>query len=137
MENPQKADFYQLEAGYEFPPASYQLDSLLVAIYLETVEDTNDLYRETNVIPPMAVAARAMAALSDSISFPAGAIHVSQELEFSDFVRTADTFTSRARVSRKQDRGKLHIVTIEIHVFNQKQNLVLSGKTSFILPESA
>lgn len=134
MSEEQKVEYSQLEAGYEFPPSSYKLDSSMVAMYLKAVEDTSSLYQDTELVPPMTVAAYAMAALSESISLPSGTIHVSQELEFIDTVSIKDTITSYAKVSRKQSRGKFHLLTVELNVFNQRQKAVLAGKTSFILP---
>jgi len=134
MPKEQKVEYSQLEAGYEFPPSSYKLDSSMVAMYLKAVEDTSSLYQDTELVPPMAVAAYAMAALSESISLPSGTIHVSQELEFIDTVSIKDTITSYAKVSRKQSRGKFHLLIVELNVFNQRQKAVLAGKTSFILP---
>jgi len=134
MPKEQKVEYSQLEAGYEFPPSSYKLDSSMVAMYLKAVEDTSSLYQDTELVPPMAIAAYAIAALSESISLPSGTIHVSQELEFIDTVSINDTLISYAKVSRKQSRGKFHLLTIELNVFNQRQKAVLAGKTSFILP---
>ena len=134
MPKEQKVKYKQLEAGYEFPPSSYKLDSSMVAMYLKAVEDTSSLYQDTELVPPMAVAAYAMAALSESISLPSGTIHVSQELEFIDTVSIKDTITSYAKVSRKQSRSKFHLLIVELNVFNQRQKAVLAGKTSFILP---
>jgi len=134
MPKEQKVEYKQLEAGYEFPPSSYKLDSSMVAMYLKAVEDTSSLYQDTELVPPMAVAAYAMAALSESISLPPGTIHVSQELEFIDTVSIKDTITSYAKVSRKQSRGKFHLLIVELNVFTQRQKAVLAGKTSFILP---
>ncbi len=130
-----KLEYNQLEVGDEFPASSYQLDSAMVATYLEAVEETSNLYRDAELVPPMAIAAYAMAALSESICLPPGTIHVSQELEFTGTVSVKDTITSYARVSRKQSRGKFHLLAIELNVLNQRQKAVLAGKTSFILPE--
>ena len=135
MPKEQKVGYSQLEAGYEFPPSSYKLDSSIVATYLKAVEETSSLYQDSELVPPMAVAAYAMAALSESISLPPGTIHVSQEFEFMDAVSTKDTVTSYAKVSRRQDRGKFHLLTVYLNVFNQDQQKVLAGKTSFVLPK--
>ena len=135
MPERQKIEYEHLETGYEFHPASYRLDSGMVAAYLRAVGDTSPLYQDSEIVPPMAVAALAMAALLDSISLPGGTIHVSQEIEFIDPVSVKDTITCHARVSRKHERGKLHLMTIELNVLNQTQEAVLSGKTSFILPQ--
>jgi len=132
-----KLEYSQIEVGYEFPPASYKLDPSMVSAYLKAVEETSRLYHDTGLVPPMAIAAYAMAALSESISLPPGAIHVTQELEFIDTVSAGDTITCHARVSRKQNRGRLHLMTVDLDVFNQNQKAVLAGKVGFVLPEPA
>ena len=136
MPERQKIEYEHIETGYEFHPVSYQLDAGMIAAYLQAVGDTSPLYQDSELVPPMAVAALAMAALLESISLPGGTIHVSQEIEFIDPVSVKDTITCRARVSRKHERGKLHLMTIELNVFNQTQEAVLSGKTSFVLPQN-
>lgn len=136
MSKPQKIEYQQIEVGHDFLPVSYQLDASMAASYLKAVGETSSLYQSAKLIPPMAVAAQAMAALSDSISLPPGTIHVSQELEFIDTVNVGDTITCHAKVLRKQDRGRLHLMTVDLNIFNQNQKKVLSGKTSFVLPES-
>ena len=133
----QKVEYSQLETGYEFPPSRYKVDYSSVAAYLRAVEDSSSLYQDTELVPPMAIAAYAMAALSESISLPSGTIHASQELEFIGTVDINDTLTSYARVSRQQSRGKFHLLSINFNVFNQRQQAVLAGKTSFILPEQS
>jgi acyl dehydratase len=131
-----RVSFNQLEPGYEFPPSSFKLDSAAVSAYIRAVEDTTSLYQGAALVPPLAVAALAMTALTEGISLPPGTIHVSQEFEFSATVTTDDTVTSFASVSRKHSRGKLHLLTVSFKVLNQKQQAVLAGKTSFILPEN-
>ncbi|MFC1966446.1 MaoC family dehydratase [Chloroflexota bacterium] len=136
MSKPQKIEYQQIEVGHEFHPISYPFDTSMVATYLRAVGETSNLYQNTELIPPMAIAAHAMASLSDGIFLPPGTIHVSQELEFIDTVNVGDTITCHAKVVRKQDRGRLHLMTVGLNVFNQNQKKVLAGKTSFVLPES-
>ncbi len=131
----QKIEYDQLETGYQFPTSSYKLDNSIVATYLKAVGETSSLYQDTGLVPPMAIAAQAMSALSRNIDLTPGAIHVSQEFEFLDAVTISDTLISYARVSRKQGRGKFHLLTVNLSVFNQRQKAVLTGKTSFILSE--
>ena len=136
MPKQQRIEYSQLEPGFEFPVSSHKLDSSTVAIYLEAVGETSSLYQDTDLVPSMAIAAYAMAALSESICLPPGTIHVSQELVFIGTVGIKDTITSYAKVNRKQSRGKFHLLTIDLNVFNQNRKAVLTGKTSFILPEN-
>lgn len=134
MSEPEKLEYHQLEVGYEFRPAQYKLDKPIVDIFLKAVEETSSLYQTTELVPPMAVAARAMATLADSISLPPGSIHVSQELEFVDTVNCGETINCKAKVLRKQERGGLRLMVVGLDVFKQNQKRVLSGKTSFVLP---
>ena len=133
MPEQQKTDYQQLETGYQFRPVTYQLDKTMAASYLEAVGETSRLF-QTGLVPPMAVAAYAMAALSSSIQLPPGTIHVSQELDFIAMVNVGDAITCRAGVLRKHDRGGLHLMTVSIEVLNQDKQKVLAGKTSFVLP---
>jgi acyl dehydratase len=134
MSEHEKTGYQDLKAGQEFSPATFQLDAAAVADYLKAVEEDSAIYRATGLVPPMALAALALKSLIDTISMPAGTIHVSQEFEFLAAVNVQDALTSQARVSRIQERGKLHLMTVDISVVNQEQKQVLSGKTSFVLP---
>ena len=122
MPENRKIDIREVAAGYEFPPVSYQVDSVRVADYLGAVDEDNALYRDTGLVPPMAVAALALAALSRGMTMPPGAIHVSQEVEFLAAVSTADTVISQATVARSQNRGKFHMVTVDLSVVNQEDD---------------
>ena len=113
MPDKQQIEYSQLEAGYEFSPSRYKLHASTVSTYLKAVEDTSRLYRDTKLVPPLAIAAHAMAALSKGICLPPGAIHVSQEIEFIDTVSVDESLTSCARVSRKQSRGKFQLLVID------------------------
>jgi len=130
----EKTGYQDLKDGQEFPPAAFQVDARTVADYLKAVGEDNGLYENTGLVPPMAVAALSLKALISAISMPPGTIHVSQEFEFTDTVKTEDTLTSHARVSRVQARGKLHLITVDTRVLNQESKPVLTGKTGFILP---
>jgi len=134
MAEERKIEYQDLKAGQEFPPTSFQVDSITVADYLKAVAEDNVMYQNTGLVPPMAVAALSLKALISAISMPPGTIHVSQEFEFMAAVSTQDTLTSQATVSRIQERGKLHLITVAVSVLNQENKPVLAGKTGFILP---
>jgi acyl dehydratase len=134
MPEPTKVEYHQLFAGFEFPPQNYALDNPTVSAYMEATKETNDIYRNEGLVPPMAVTALAMASLGAAISMPPGTIHVSQELEFLKLVKVGDTITCFSKISRKQDRGSLHLMNTDITVLNQNQEKILTGKVGFILP---
>ena len=135
MADSNPVDYRNLEAGYEFPPVSYRVDSSMVAAYLAAVEDDSDLYRDSDLVPPMAVAAHALAALSGTVSFPDGSVHVSQSVEFAGAVTAGDTITSQATVGRIQKRGRFHMLSMNLTARRPDDSVVFRGKTDFILPE--
>jgi len=127
-------DCRQLEAGFELPVTSYRVDASAVAAYLAVVDEPDSLYREASLVPPMAIVARAMAALSEAIAFPDGAVHVSQSVGFLGLTSTEDTLIGRACVDRVQRRGRLHLVSIELSADRDDGQPVLRARTDFILP---
>lgn len=136
-----KLQYEQLEIGYEFPPVSYEISAEAISKYLEAVDESSNLYYQpdafqalTGLVPPLAIAAYAMTALSQNLCLPPGSIHVSQEIESLKELMIGSRITCCARVSRKQKRRNLRLFTIDLSVFDQNQDMVLSGKTSFILP---
>ncbi|MFC1988831.1 MaoC family dehydratase N-terminal domain-containing protein [Chloroflexota bacterium] len=134
MNDEKNINYSQIEAGYEFPPGDYTLDTATISTFLKAVENASPLYQDTGLVPPMAVAASAMAMLARTISMPPGSIHVSQKLEFIDTVSVDDNLTSYATISRTQRRSKLHLLTVDFNVRNQHRQTVLIGIISFILP---
>ncbi len=130
----EKIDYQKLTTGYQFAPAGFRLDDQRVKAYLDAVEDRNSIYDEHGIVPPMAMAALAMAAMSSTLALPPGAIHVSQNLEFINLAGIGEELTSHATVNRRAERGKFHMLTIGINILNQSRATVLSGETCFILP---
>jgi len=135
MPEHEQIDYRQLEAGYEFPPISYRIDSSMVDAYLEAVEEDSSLYRDSDLVPPMAIAAQALVALSKAVSFPDGAVHISQVVEFVDTADTRDAITSYASVSRIQKRSRFCLLSINLSACKDVDRVVFRGKTDFILPE--
>jgi acyl dehydratase len=74
-----------------------------------------------------------MAALRKYLLVPPGSIHVTQEIESLRPVPVGTGITCTAKVSRKQDRGNLHLLTVDLGVFDQSQELAVSAKTSFVV----
>jgi hypothetical protein len=126
----------ELSEGFAFPPEACRLGAVQVSAYLKAVDETGDLYRDGRLVPPMAVAASAMTSLLTSMSVPPGTVHVSQEFQFLNMVYVGDSLTCRATIGRKLDRGRLHLMTVDIDVRNQDQKVVLTGKVGFALPEN-
>lgn len=129
-------DYQELATGYEFTPVVFQPDDKMVTAYLNAIEGDKHTYKEDKIVPPMAIAALAMASMAEGMSLPPGTIHVSQEFQFLSTVSINESLTSYARVNRKVERGKFHMLNVGINVLNQKQVAVMTGETGFILPVS-
>ncbi|MBT4512782.1 MAG: hypothetical protein HOC20_11305 [Chloroflexi bacterium] len=134
MTEQQKIEYSQLEVGYEFPPASYNLGSADVSAYLKATGETDRLFQNTGIVPPTAIAAWSLIALLDYVDMPSGTIHLAQELESVGIAKESDTITCHARVSRKQERSGLRLLDIEFKVQDQNGDLVVAGKSSFNFP---
>jgi acyl dehydratase len=135
MPEQEKTSYYLLNPGHEFPPQSYTLDAPMVSAYLAATREPNALFLGENLAPPMAVAAFAMAAQMQGVTFPSGTVHVSQEFDFLNLVKIGDTITCYSTISRKHFRGGLYIMATDLTVLNQKQEKVLTGRVGFVLPD--
>jgi acyl dehydratase len=131
----QKIEPADIVKDFLFPPVTFYIDAGKVGAYTKAVGDTNTIY-EKGYVPPMMVAALAMAAMSEQMSLPGGSIHVSQQFSFSNIVHPGDKLTSQAQVKRNIERSKMHMLTIGIDITNQKKETVVSGETGFILPRA-
>lgn len=122
-----------LEVGFEFPPVSYELTSSNIAEYEEAVETSSPI---ENFIPPLAIAAYAMKAISQTVPLPPGSVHTSQELEFFKPVAVGENISCQARIIQKISRANLNMVMIEINTVDQNNEKILSGKTTLTLSNS-
>lgn len=134
MPEDNKVELEQLEEGYEFAPVDYRLDSSMVIAYIEAVGEDAGFFHNTDTVPPMAIAALALTSLMETVPFPPGTIHVSQEFDFIDTASTKDALTRHARIITKRERGRLRMMTIGLSVYKHDEQPVLKGETSLILP---
>ena len=121
--------YEELTPGYEFPPASYELSISLISKYLKAVDSRSDGF-----VPPLAIAAYAMTAVSKSLILPPGSIHASQELEFLKLVPIGTRVNCKAKVARKLTRGQMRMLTLELNVWDESGDMAQSGKATVILP---
>jgi hypothetical protein len=123
--------YHELKPGYRFPPATYELSASLVSKYLKAVDSAGDGF-----VPPLAITACAIAAMTGSFSLPSGtiAIHASQELEFFKLVPIGATIECHAGVAQKIARGKMSALIVELEVFDKGKEKVQSGRATIALP---
>jgi acyl dehydratase len=127
-----KISYEQLTTGFTFPPSQFEIDARTVKDYLQAVGGDFGIY--DGIVPPMAIAALAMAAMGESFELLPGTVHVTQELEFTSSIKIGEILTSYAKVNRKVIRGKFHMLTVGINVVDRNNETVVTGETGFILP---
>jgi acyl dehydratase len=123
--------YEELIPGYKFPPATYELSASFVSKYLKAVDSTG-----TGFVPPLAITACAIAAMTKSVPLPPGtiAIHASQELEFFKLVPVGATIECHIGVAQKIARGKMSMLILELEVFDKGKEKVQSGRATIALP---
>jgi acyl dehydratase len=123
--------YEELAPGYKFPPATYELSASFADKYLKAVDSTGDGF-----VPPLAVTACAVAAMTRSISMPSGtvAIHASQELEFLKLVPIGATIECHIGVAQKITRGKMALLILELEIFDKAKEKVQSGRATIAVP---
>ena len=123
--------YEEIMPGYKFPPATYELSTSLVSKYLNAVGSAGDEF-----VPPLAITACAIAAMTGSLSLPPGtiAIHASQELEFFKLVPIGATIECHTTVAQKITRGKMSMLILELEILDKGKEKVQSGKATVALP---
>jgi acyl dehydratase len=120
-----------LQTGYEFPPIEYSIDREIVKKYEDAVETES---HSVNYIPPLAIAAYAMKAMTESSDFPPGVVHISQDFQFLKPVEIGGKLYARAKVVQKIPRSSMTVLTIEINTYDQDDRLVIAGKATAFVP---
>ncbi len=135
MAGPARALLSDLPTGHEFPPTTFELTQDYVDEYVAATNDRNDIYNDTGLAPPLAVAAQALGTLLDVIELPAGSLHTGQEVEMKAGVQVPSRLELAGRLARRSLRAGLMIVVLEFQVSRMDQNApALVGKTTLMLP---
>lgn len=123
--------YEELAPGYKFPSATYELNASFVSKYLRAVDGNGDGF-----VPPLAITACAIAAMTKSIPLPPGAIaiHASQELEFFKPVPIGATIDCHIGVAQKIARGKMSMLVLELEILDKDKEKVQSGRATIALP---
>ena len=104
-----------------------------VAAYLGATSDRDETYDELEAAPPLAIAAWALGALLEKLSLPTGAIHASQELEWSRPARMLERLHCTALPGQPTQRGELQFITVSFAVHGAHGDTVLRGKSTVIV----
>lgn len=128
------ASLKELPVGYQFPSITYELTESLITKYLDAVGEQRDFLKE-RVVPPLAIAACAMTALSESFTVPPGSIHAAQDLEFRRSVPLGERVSCSGKIANRLERGRLNLISIEINAANRNGESVLTGKATIAVPD--
>ena len=123
-----------LPKGHEFPRTRFRLTSDDVAKYLEAVGDSNAVYVESGLAPPLAVAARALGSLLDTIELPGGTLHSGQEMNARAGVEIGSELELSGRIAQRSERAGMIISVIEFDVMVAgAAEPALTGRTTVIV----
>jgi acyl dehydratase len=128
----------ELEKGYEFPPASFDLSGEWVDGYVSAVEDGAIASLGGDLVPPMAVAALGVRALLEHAALPPGTLHASQELAFCAPIHRGETLTAFARVGSRGERAGWVLMGVDLRI-ERAGEAVMTGRglLSFPVAEGA
>ena len=101
--------------------------------YTSAVGDTQGVYFDLGLVPPLALSAWALGALLEKMSLPAGAIHSLQELEQFAPVEFDGVIRGVATVERPRRRGNLEFITAAIQLTDAAGQVVQTGKTTVLV----
>jgi hypothetical protein len=137
MAVPARRPLSDLAKGHEFAPSRFELTEEDVFAYLNAVQDTNPVYLDRRLAPPLAVAARALRALLDVMELPAGLLHTGQEMEAHGSIPIGSDLTLAGRIAQRSERAGLLISVIEFEVTPAGSNVAaVTGRTTVMAPVS-
>ena len=122
------------EAGEELNLGRWVVGHEFVRDYSSAVEDSSSLYGELGVVPPLALAARALGALLNELALPAGTIHAAQELDCRRMVKLDEEVSCFARLSRPLRRGEWQFISVDFEVRGSGGEELLVGKSTVLVP---
>lgn len=121
------------EAAQEVDLGRWTVTQEFLNRYLVTVADRSSIYREENLVPPIALAARILGQLIEKLTLPPGTVHISQEVLSLKAVAVGQEVQGLARTSRPFLRGEWQFLSIDFALRCQQQD-VLKGKTTVMSP---
>lgn len=104
--------------------------------YIKAVGDTSPVYKNNDILPPMAVAAFALTTAMEAVDLPAGAVHFGQELEFSKPANLTTSFRCNVTITENSVRGDNRFMGLQFAVTSEGDAFVI-GRTNLILPAKA
>lgn len=116
---------------------SWELTEEFVQDYLGAVGDSLPLYTNHGLVPPVALAARALGSLLEHLELPPGAIHSLQDVAAIKPVAVGQAVTARASVGDPRRRGGMEFITAAVCVTDKAGTDVLSSKSTVLVVDPA
>ncbi len=129
-------DFFALQRGDVMPESSLRVDAGDVRGYLAATGEAGAAAGGlwgAEAVPPLALGALVLAALTDQMPLPTGTVHVGQEFEFLRPVTAGQELTARATVNRRTERRGTLLTTLSLEL-RAAGGLVLEGLTTLVTP---
>lgn len=128
----------RLPKGHVFPATAFEVSAVDLERYLAAVEDANAIYGERDLAPPLAVAARALGVLLETLELPAGTLHTGQEIDVHGGIAPDVRLTLSGRIAQRSERAGMVITVIEFQVAPDGSNApALTGRTTVLFPGGA
>ena len=105
--------------------------------YLAAVGDSTRSYFQHGLVPPVALAARALGSLLQYLDLPPGAVHSLQEIETLEPVSLHQKITGAASISPPRRRGGMEFITAGFTLRDGQAREVLAGKSTVLVMEPA
>lgn len=122
-----------LEATDKIDLGEWYITQEFLDDYLEVVEDQASIYRDTNVIPPVALASRILGLILNKLTLPPGTVHTSQEVISKHPIYVNQTVIGWAKRSRPIVKGTWTFISVDFHLYHLEQE-IMQGKTTVVIP---
>lgn len=123
-----------LATGYQFPIVSMHLTTEVVDRYLRAVEDESPIYQTPNApVPPSGLIALSLGALLQTVVFPPGLMHFSQEAEFLAPAGIGSDMVCHCRVRNRSQRSGNIIIVLEFTTYADGRK-ALKARTNLLFP---
>ena len=127
--------------GHILTAIRFDLKHWEVELYLESVGETNSLFREQKFVPPTALAAFLLRGVLKELGLPPGAIHIAHEMSFSPAVKSDETLIFNATLTQNAVRSGWRFVTIDfsgVRFLKGKEvegDQVIDGRSTVVIAE--
>ena len=121
--------------GVELNLGGWEVNDEFVGDYLAAVGDGLSMYFQHRLVPPVALAARALGSLLERLELPPGAIHSLQDIETIEPVPFGEEITGTALMGPVRRRGSMEFITVGLTLKNGEGCPVLGSKSTVLVAD--